>query len=264
VTPRGPQGRGCPTGPAIPSGSPASLPGQRVHDVGIDRPHQVVPPCAEVVAWPARFGPPSSRSAEADSGRPRPGPLRLPARPAAARAGPAGHPGLAGRRGSSPLWLGVPGGAQPQRAAAPPGSWPSWSSAPPWPPAACWAPWPPGPGPVILTGAGLEALGAILTERRRSRLAQDQVRAAGVGEARVIAAGRVEAVRILQTNIDATTCSQARELVAGIARPRPLGAADRKPAPIGGPAGAVASRGARSAASASSPAPALRASCSQA
>jgi hypothetical protein len=57
VTPRGPQGSGCPTGPAIPSGSPASLPGQRVHDVGIDRPHQVVPPCAGVVAWPARFGP---------------------------------------------------------------------------------------------------------------------------------------------------------------------------------------------------------------
>jgi hypothetical protein len=126
MTPRGPQGSGCPTGPAIPSGSPASLPGQRVHDVGIDRPHQVVPPCAEVVAWPARFGPPSSRSAEADSGRPRPGALRLPARPAAARAGPAGHPGLAGRRGGSPLWLGVPGalsrnGRRRHRGPGPPG-----------------------------------------------------------------------------------------------------------------------------------------------
>jgi hypothetical protein len=89
-----------------------------------------------------------------------------------------------------------------------------------------------------------------VTERHRARLDQDQVRAAGVGEARVIAAGRVEAVRVLKTNIDANTRAKARELVAGIARPRPL-------APIGTlhhrwTGRAVASRGARSAASASS------------
>jgi hypothetical protein len=94
-----------------------------------------------------------------------------------------------------------------------------------------------------------------VTERHRARLDQDQVRAAGVGDARVIAAGRVEAVRILKTNIDANTRSQARELVAGTARPRPLAP------PIGTlhhrrTGRAVANRGARSAASASSPAPA--------
>jgi hypothetical protein len=61
-----------------------------------------------------------------------------------------------------------------------------------------------------------------VTERHRARLDQDQVRAAGVGQARVIGAGRVEAVRILKTNIDANTRSWARVLVAGTARPRPL------------------------------------------
>jgi hypothetical protein len=103
-----------------------------------------------------------------------------------------------------------------------------------------------------------------VTERHRARLDQDQVRAAGVGEARVIAAGRVEAVRILKTNIDTNTRSQARELNCGLTRPRPAGALAGNPAPSQGPAGAVARRGARSAASASSPAPALRGACSRA
>jgi hypothetical protein len=81
-----------------------------------------------------------------------------------------------------------------------------------------------------------------VTERHRARLDQDQVRAARVGEARIIAGGRVEAVRILQTNIDATTRAQAQELVAGLARPRPVVAASGDPDPKRGPAGAVASR----------------------
>jgi hypothetical protein len=236
VTPRGPQGSGCPTGPAIPSGSPASLPGQRVHDVGIDRPHQVVPPCAEVVAWPARFGPPSSRSAEADSGRPALVPsgyllallllvLAPPAilgwlagavvvrfgwvsrgRSAAAGGGATGAlallvigPTVAGSLlGAMAAWAGS-GHPDRRRARGPRRD----------PDRAAPVPARPGPGP----------------RRRRRR---------GPGDC----GGRVEAVRILQTNIDATTRSQARGLVAGIARPRPLGAADRKPAPIGGPAGA--------------------------
>jgi hypothetical protein len=77
-----------------------------------------------------------------------------------------------------------------------------------------------------------------VTERHRARLDQDQARAAGVGEARVITAGRVEAVRILKTNIDATTRSQAGSWSPALPGPRPPGAADRNPAPIGGPAGA--------------------------
>jgi hypothetical protein len=41
-----------PAGPgrATPSGPPDHPPDQRAHDAGIDRPHQVVPPCAGVVA----------------------------------------------------------------------------------------------------------------------------------------------------------------------------------------------------------------------
>jgi hypothetical protein len=101
-----------------------------------------------------------------------------------------------------------------------------------------------------------------VTERHRARLDQDQVRAAGVGEARAIAAGRVEAVRILKTNIDATTRTKARELVAGIAR---LARWRRRsePCTIGDRPGGRQS-GIRSTASASSWRRPLRAACSRA
>ena len=78
-----------------------------------------------------------------------------------------------------------------------------------------------------------------VTERHRARLDQDKVRAARVGEARIIAGGRVEAVRILQTNIETNTRTQAQELVAGIARPRPAVATSGDPDPKRGPGGAA-------------------------
>jgi hypothetical protein len=81
-----------------------------------------------------------------------------------------------------------------------------------------------------------------VTMRSRARVDQDQVRAAGVGEAQIIAGGRVERVRIVKTTINANTRTHAQELVAGITRPRPAGALAGNPAPSQVPAGAVASR----------------------
>jgi hypothetical protein len=144
VTPRWPQGSGCPTGPAIPSGSPASLPGQRVHDVGIDRPHQVVPPCAGWSHDRLALAPPSSRSAEADSGHPA---LLPSGYLAAALLLLVLAPPLAGWvAGAVVVRFGWVSRGRLAAAAGATGALASWSSAPPWPPAACWAPWPPWAG----------------------------------------------------------------------------------------------------------------------